>query len=387
MKNIYLDQFILNAYEITLKVNGTGTHNVISKGGFNNKDFPCPSKIYINNTEINISSTCYRINIFDPDSLIKLEWDNPLNSTKRLFSQCKTIREIDLTNFDTSLVTDMTFMFDDCIELKSIHLSNLNTSNVIYMISMFDGTFSLTSLNLSSFDTRKIKRLNGMFYNSTALFSIDLSSFNTLEVTDLRGMFENCEKLEYINLKNFEEINVELTTNIFKNIARNAVICLEQIKAPTLYDMADQACIVVSCEEDWRSVQKKIIIGSYYCYDDCQQTSDHKFEFKGKCYHECPENTTGYDNICYSFNEICPPNCQNCTIIDSDLNTRCTSCNEENNYYPKLNDPENIGGFINCYTGNVLGYFLENNVYKKCFETCDYRKGSGNETYHNCTKY
>ena len=29
----------------------------------------------------------------------------------------------------------------------------------------------------------------------------------------------------------------------------------------------------------------------YYCYDDCQQTSDHKFEFKGKCYHECPEGT------------------------------------------------------------------------------------------------
>ena len=66
LKNIYHDKLILNANEITLEVNGAGTHNILSQN-----HYQCPSKIYINNTEISIPSPCYQINVDNPDSLIK----------------------------------------------------------------------------------------------------------------------------------------------------------------------------------------------------------------------------------------------------------------------------------------------------------------------------
>ena len=357
-----------------------------------------------------------------------------------MFAGCDTIKEIDLTNFNASLVTNMGNMFDDCIKLTSINLSNLDTSNVKSMASMFDGLLSLTSLNLQNFDTRNVEIIGNMFYNSSALISIDLSNFDTSKVTNMGGIFYNCEKLEYINLKNFDETKLrsDKTTNVFSNIAKNAVICLDSTKAPKLYDIANKTeCVVISCIEDWRSVQKKIIIEGSNCVDNCISTQFYHYELKGKCYQECPENTTSFNYKCYPYEEICNPNCKKCNIINSYLNTTCTSCNsdkylkygqcvdqcdngyylnetekicecelkkckecsiesksnnlciscnEDNNYYPKLNDQENIDGFINCYSGNILGYYLDNNIYKECYKTCSYCKGSGNDTYHNCTK-
>ena len=278
LKNIYHEKFILNANEITLKVNGKGMHNILSQAGFDEKHtIQCPSKIYINNTEITIPSPCYKINIDSADSIIKLEWNESLKCTSWLFAACDTIKEIDLTNFDASLVTNMLNMFDDCIALTSINLSNLDTSNVKNMGSMFDGLLSLTSLNLKNFDTRNLENLGYMFYKSNSLISIDLSNFDTSKVSFFECMFKDCEKLEYINLKNFEEIPNPKTTDVFTNIAKNAVICLNSTKAPILYDMANEMeCVVISCEEDWRSVQKKIIFEENNCVDNCSLTENNK---------------------------------------------------------------------------------------------------------------
>ena len=47
----------------------------------------------------------------------------------------------------------------------------------------------------------------------------------------------------------------------------------------------------------------------------------------------------------------------------------CSKCNI--NYYPKENDPLNIGEYINCYK-NPDGYYLDMNdsLYKKCYSSC-----------------
>ena len=42
------------------------------------------------------------------------------------------LNELDLTHFDTSEVTIMTFMFDGCFNLKFINLSNIDTSSSKY---------------------------------------------------------------------------------------------------------------------------------------------------------------------------------------------------------------------------------------------------------------
>lgn len=53
--------------------------------------------------------------------------------------------------------------------------------------------------------------------------------------------------------------------------------------------------------------------------------------------------------------------CKSCSNESLSKNL-CISCNEEDKYYHKLNDTENIGEFINCYkTNSILNYYLDIN--------------------------
>ena len=59
---------------------------------------------------------------------------------------------------------------------------------------MFSFCKSLTALDLSNFDTSKVIDMKGMFAGCN-LTALDLSSFKTSKVTDMREMFEGCESL------------------------------------------------------------------------------------------------------------------------------------------------------------------------------------------------
>ena len=99
-----------------------------------------------------------------------------------------------------------------------------------------------------------------MFYNCKSLTSIDLSNFDTSSTTDMNNLFYNCYNLEYINLKNFTDKKSPYITNMFTGIAKNAVICVDENKAPSIYNLANNMpCVTISCISDWRTVQKKII--------------------------------------------------------------------------------------------------------------------------------
>ena len=60
------------------------------------------------------------------------------------------------SNFDTSKMTDMSWMFDNCLNLTTLDLSNFDTSNVTNMSYMFSECQSLISLDLSNFNTSKV---------------------------------------------------------------------------------------------------------------------------------------------------------------------------------------------------------------------------------------
>ena len=146
--NDFHNNYLLNVNEITLKVKGTGIQNILFDLAINNYDhIPCPSKRYVDDVVQN-RNPCYQVNVNKLGSIIKLEWDKPLNSTYALFRECENITEINLTNFDTSLVIDMSNMFSYCHSLISIDVSNLNTAKVNKMKSMFQYCNLLTSLNL-----------------------------------------------------------------------------------------------------------------------------------------------------------------------------------------------------------------------------------------------
>ena len=165
-----------------------------------------PKEIYINGINQSEIKNAYDFN--NTNNTIKMIWNKQIDSTERLFYDCRNINEIDLSNFDTSIVTNMYCMFTRCYNLNFLNLSNINTSNVGYMQYMFGDCNNLNYLDLSNFDTSNVKYMINMFAGCYNLNFLNLSNFNTSNVGYMQYMFHKCYKLTYIDLSNFETSNV-----------------------------------------------------------------------------------------------------------------------------------------------------------------------------------
>ena len=138
-----------------------------------------------------------------------------------LFSSFSSLKEIDLSNLDTSKVTSMQAMFAGCVQLMSLDLSNFNTSNVTDMTAMFNGCSSLTSLDLNNFDTSKVTNMSSMFGGCRSLTSLDINNWNTnnVNINNMGGMFGGCSSLTMtITVRNTATQFGQLL-NMFYNVA------------------------------------------------------------------------------------------------------------------------------------------------------------------------
>ena len=111
----------------------------------------------------------------------------------------KFIEKIDLSEYDTSNIVDMSLMFSNCY--YDIDLSKFDTSNVISMSGMFLCSPNLVELDLSCFDTSKVEYAQYMFGGCSSLVRLDLSNFDAKSFHDYENMFIDCGKLTYIKCK------------------------------------------------------------------------------------------------------------------------------------------------------------------------------------------
>ena len=137
-----------------------------------------------------------------------------------MFNNCEALTSLDLSNFDTSKVTEMICMFSSCSALTSLDVSNFDTSNVTDMSYMFQSCEALTSLDVSNFDTSKAKDMSGMFTICRALTSLDVSNFNTSSVTNMSDMFSSCWGLTSIDVRNFDTSKVEYMSHMFSECTK-----------------------------------------------------------------------------------------------------------------------------------------------------------------------
>ena len=162
--------------------------------------------------------------------------DPPAQYLDTLGNWFNNIRDIDLSNFDTSRVTDMNYMFWNMHSLTSLNLSNFNTSKVTNMSSMFYNMRNLTSLDLSNFDTSNVTNMKAMFHNSWSLTSLNLSNFNTSKVTKMESMFDNTG-LTSLNLSNFDTSNVTNMRRMFAFMRNLTTLDLSNFDTSKVTDM------------------------------------------------------------------------------------------------------------------------------------------------------
>ena len=147
------------------------------------------------------------------------------------------IPDIDLSNFDTSKVTNMSHMFYGMRNLISLNLSNFDTSKVTNMSHMFRDMSSLTTLNLSSFDTSKVTNMRDMFYSMRSLTTLNLSNFDTSKVTDMSDMFTYMSSLTTLNLSSFDTSKVTNMGAMFEGMSGLTTLNLSNFDTSRVTDM------------------------------------------------------------------------------------------------------------------------------------------------------
>ena len=144
---------------------------------------------------------------------------NNVTNMRTMFGKCFKIKKLDLSNYNTENVKDMSYMFDQCNNLEEIIIDpKFVTENIIYMGHMFSDCYNLKKIDLSSFNTQKVKYMSYMFSNCQQLTNIDLSKSKINKETNLFYMFKDCVNLRKINISLFDINDSNKKDGIFENL-------------------------------------------------------------------------------------------------------------------------------------------------------------------------
>ena len=156
-----------------------------------------------------------------------------------MFAGDAQLANLDLTNFDTSHVVDMSQMFMDMAALTNLNWSDgFKTSQVTDVSSMFKGVSQLAALDLHNFDTSRVVNMSQMFMDMAALTNLNWSDgFKTGQATDMSSMFKGVSQLAALDLHNFDTSHVVNMSQMFMDMAALTNLNLATFKTGQVTDM------------------------------------------------------------------------------------------------------------------------------------------------------
>jgi surface protein len=163
-------------------------------------------------------------------------------SLHKMFNSCKALTSVDLSGFNTTNVTDMSYMFYYCESLTSVDLSSWDTNNTITISDMFSLCSSLTDIDLSGWNTANVKNMSSVFYSCKSLISLNISGWNTSNVDDMSYMFSGCCKLTSEEMQraiaNIDTGNVAAMNNLFDSCEALTSLDLSSCNTSNATDMS-----------------------------------------------------------------------------------------------------------------------------------------------------
>ena len=181
-------------------------------------------KIYFNDSNEIIKKN--KIEYKEKVNKIKIVINNNIISLVELFRDCNIIEKMTFNKFRIKDINNMNKMFDMCTELIEINFNSFYTEKVTNMQGMFfgcqnlikymfKGCRSLVKLDLTNFDTHNVTDMSYMFSLCSDLEELNISSFDTKNVINMKGMFKGCEKIKFLDISNFTINNNIDTSEMF----------------------------------------------------------------------------------------------------------------------------------------------------------------------------
>ena len=316
-------------FSITLKIKGTGSKKVFCEYLYTQF---YPDKIKINNEQQNSVSSNY---VFQDSpngyNIVELIWNNKINDSHNMFNGCSDIIEFDFSNFDTSQITYMNSMFRDCSSLTSLDLSKFDTSKVTCVEHMFSGCSKLKYINLEKFSENVIgsEHYNGMFYSvpNNVVVCINGEEDNILSALNY---YTICQTLSCSTIgPNYN--CVSKCTNLYYFDENNKYSCLAGTECPSNYNKFEPE--------------------TKQCTNNCQKIVDYPYEFKKKCYRECPNDIS----VTQANSYLCKPKCTIERPLEIVAEQECTN-------FCGINDMEKNYCVSNYEDESIIGNLILKNI-------------------------
>ena len=125
------------------------------------------------------------------------------------------VKELDLSRWDTTLMTDVNNMFSNWKELRFVNVDGWKMKNVRGARSMFNNCEELRYIDTSKWNLSNLKDAENMFSFCKSLQTLDASSWDLSELENGVGMFNNCEELRYIDTSKWNLSNLKNADYMF----------------------------------------------------------------------------------------------------------------------------------------------------------------------------
>lgn len=204
----------------------------------NAADFTKAGKLTDENAVITVNAAKFKkiLNTIKPTTVAISKTDN------------KKVQVSDKTAFGGNLTTENGVSTNDP-NLKQMDLTNLDTSNLTDMSGMFCGAYKVKSLgNLSGWDVSHVTNMQQMFdentYDSPALESLDgINRWNVSNVQNILCLFRNDTNLKDIDISGWDLSKATggwTTGQVFASFtnASKTVINLNNVKLPSDFNFA-----------------------------------------------------------------------------------------------------------------------------------------------------
>ena len=169
--------------------------------------------------------------------------NNQIKDMAALF-RCLDIKELDLSEFDTTSVVDMSKMFSGQRMLQTLDLQNFNFSSVISMRNMFESCISLKEIRFNDqadnkkINTRRLKYMDFTF-KYTQIESFYLQIFDLSQILQMKGTFSNCQYLKQIKINNLEQVKLKNMLQTFYKCESLKNIDLSNLSCARVQNMSE----------------------------------------------------------------------------------------------------------------------------------------------------
>ena len=153
---------------------------------------------------------------------------------KRMFFNCGALSTLNISNWDTGNVTNMSWMFSiSGTSALQLDISGWDTGKVTDLSDMFY-LYNGSSLDLSGWDTGNVTTMEEMFGDCSSLTTLNISGWNTSKVGNMTYMFDTCSSLKMLNLTGWDTSNVIGMIGMFADCAS-----LTTVYAHTSWDVGN----------------------------------------------------------------------------------------------------------------------------------------------------